>query len=303
MDEYHTQDILSYRLRTDGSLDPAYGDNGVARKTGRFFAGAHVSGAVASDGAATLVAHGDDMRVYRYTPQGISDANFDGDGVWFGTLNDVTEVHLAPSERRSGAGHPGPLRRRERPAAEGYVHSLYLCRPAGQRLRDDGVASVNIGSGANLIHAVTLANDGSILIAGQANDAMFLSRYWRDEAPAAQLNAVNLKKPLAGSYRFGISVRDDAAVDVSSIDSSDLRIIAPDGSSLRAYFMGTDRTDDGPLCGAQYKLAAPGGSWGPQDNGHYQVRLLSNHISDVAGNFSGGRLIGTFIVRIAATIQ
>ena len=50
---------------------------------------------------------------------------------------------------------------------------------------------------------------------------------------------------------------------------------------------------------AQYKLAAPGGSWEASDDGIYTVSVLPDQVRDFAGNATTARSAGTLTVAIA----
>lgn len=49
---------------------------------------------------------------------------------------------------------------------------------------------------------------------------------------------------------------------------------------------------------ANFNITGPGGSWGPEDNGTYEVRVAANQVSDLAGNKLPGGVIATFTIGI-----
>ncbi len=296
LDEYHTQDALGVKLLANGTFDPAYGTAGVAMLTGRYFAGSSMTAVLGSDGAASITACGDDVRVIRITPQG---ARGSGSGILPGG---VSYVHTTVQSDGALVMSSGSWTPENPPQRRDILRRLTPAGALDQAFGTKGAAPTPLSSRESLINDVTFANDGSILVAGRSGSKSLLARYWRDEAPAAQLSAANLKKAGTASHRFSIAVRDDVAVKAATINSATFRIIAPDGQSLRPSLMSLDSRLAPGLIGANFKLAAPGGSWGLEDNGVYRVRLLGGRLSDMAGNLSTARTLGSFIVRIPAAL-
>ena len=300
LDEYTRQDMICMKLRPDGSADTSYGTSGVGKMTGRFFAGATMRASLAPDGTATITAAGDDLKVYRLTPSGVPDATF-------GTNGSTAAVNFNGSIFRPTLQNDGGLlltfRDFTTPDDTQREDRLLRFAPTGPidtSFGTNGVANLPAAYQPVVLNAASIANDGSILVAGRAVDGgLLVARFWSDDAPAAQLHASNLKGAGTASHRFHVSVRDDVAVAVRTLDSSDFRVVAPDGTTLRASFVGIDARRAPTLAGVNLKLAAPGGAWDAADNGPWRVRLLPSHVFDTDGHAATGRLIGTFWVRVA----
>jgi hypothetical protein len=177
------------------------------------------------------------------------------------------------------------------------------------RYNRDGTRDATFGDGgyahAELLgffgEAVAIHTDGSILVGGVESGYSAVARLWRDDAPATTLSRPALTRPGTNPYRFQVTWRDDDAVDVSSLDNSDLRVLAPDGSTLRAYLVSLDHYTNGALRTATYHVPPRGGAWEPGDNGVYTVQLVSNRVADVEGNLAPGRVLGAFHVRISGS--
>jgi hypothetical protein len=268
--------------------------------TGRFFAGATMRGSIARDGAATITAAGDDLKIYRITPQGTPDPTFGTNGSAFArTFNGSV---FRPTLQQDGALL---LTFRDFTTPDEQIREDRLARftPTGSMDDDfgtNGVANLPPAYQPVVLNVASIANDGSILVGGRASGGQLLvARFWNDNAPAAQLHASNLKTGGTSSYRFHVSVRDDVGLAVSSLDSSDFRVVAPGGTTLRASFVGIDARRAPSPAGVNLKLAAPGGTWDAADDGPWRVVLLPNHVFDTSGHAATGRLIGTFWARIA----
>ncbi len=49
---------------------------------------------------------------------------------------------------------------------------------------------------------------------------------------------------------------------------------------------------------ATYRVPAPGGSWGAEDNVTYTVQMQPNQVADTSGNFVAAGVLGTFEVAV-----
>ncbi|MFH1730049.1 MAG: LEPR-XLL domain-containing protein, partial [Planctomycetota bacterium] len=118
-------------------------------------------------------------------------------------------------------------------------------------------------------------------------------------APAAELAAANVTAPGATTYTFTVTYSDNVAVDVSDIDSSDVRVTGPNGFSRYATVVGVDAAGDGTPRTATYQISTPGGTWDLTDNGTYTVALAAGQVSDTSGNLAPAGVLGTFEVAVA----
>jgi hypothetical protein len=286
-------------LRPDGAPEMTYGTNGVAKMTGRFFAGATMRASL-SGGTATITAAGDDLRVYRITPSGTPDPTFGTNGM--ATARSFNGSVFRPTVQDNGAllltfrdfTTPDQPQRKDR---------LLRFTPTGELdngFGTNGVANLPASYQPVVLHGATIANDDSILVAGRASDGrMLVARFWGSEAPAVQAHTKNRRLGGAESHRLTITVRDDERVDLDSLRPPPLHVESPQGVSMQVTLIGIDARDpSGSVIGMNLKIGAPGGSWGPEDNGAYIVQLHGDGISDNEMNRATGRIIGTFWVHI-----
>jgi hypothetical protein len=132
----------------------------------------------------------------------------------------------------------------------------------------------------------TIPNNSGIIVPPQATAAL------------AELTAVGV-----AAHPFTVTYTDDVAVDVTSLDGSDLRITGPGGYSRLATFVSVDNLTPGTPRVATYSAPAPDGtSWKPSDNGTYQVELLANHVRDTEGAFAAPTVLGSFQVTVPMTL-
>ena len=310
LDEYHTQDSICYKFKSDGTLDDRYGASGQALATGRFYTGAQMNAAIGSDGSAVITAAGDTCTFFRFDPTGQLDDNFGTNGrAGVPSLSNIGEPKIMLQSdgaavtifsQYPNASDVPTIYKVMRLTAQGQLEASFGTR---------GFTTISFKSNPSVLNALTFANDGSILVCGggQVTDTiesvptsrkMILARLWRDEAPAAQLSAPDITASGSASYRFKVTLRDDVAINVKSIDSSDFRVYLPNGTYVKPTIMSISSQQNGALVGINFKIAPPGGSWGFEDWGVYSVRLLNGHVCDTSRHYATGRTIGTFRVVI-----
>ena len=102
------------------------------------------------------------------------------------------------------------------------------------------------------------------------------------------------------THDMTIDYADNVAIDVSSIDDSDIIVRRQDGTgspvaatrvSVAPDGNGTDRT-------AVYRIVPPGGSWDSGENGDWEIVLLNGRVLDTAGNASPEQVLGGFNVTL-----
>lgn len=121
-------------------------------------------------------------------------------------------------------------------------------------------------------------------------------------APTAQLTSAS-SITADQVYYFEVTFQDDAAVDRSDIDNSDILVTGPNGYSQLATLYSTSPTgtDDRATLVARYTVTAPGGSWDAADNGTYTVNMQANQVSDTSNNYVAAGVLGTFQVSISSS--
>jgi hypothetical protein len=121
------------------------------------------------------------------------------------------------------------------------------------------------------------------------------------DTPTATSAMANVNTLGGTTYTFQVTYADDVAIDVSTLDSSDIRVLGPGGFNVLATFKSVDVGSNGTPRVATYEFTPPGGSWTSGDNGLYGVYSESGQVADTAGNFVPGGLQGFFVVTVPNT--
>jgi hypothetical protein len=120
-------------------------------------------------------------------------------------------------------------------------------------------------------------------------------------APTATASASNVTVSGAASSTFTVTYSDNVAVNVATLDSSDIQITGPNGFSQTATFVSVNTNTNGTPRTATYSIGAPGGSWDSSDTGTYTIAMRTSQVADTSGNFVAAATLGTFNVNIADT--
>lgn len=105
----------------------------------------------------------------------------------------------------------------------------------------------------------------------------------------------------AATYDFAVTYEDSSLVDAATIDGADIVITGPNGFSAAATPVSFN-ANAAPINTAVYRVAAPGGSFGPEDNGAYTINLQTGAVADTDGNAAPGGAVGTFNVALSAPV-
>ena len=135
---------------------------------------------------------------------------------------------------------------------------------------------------------------GARLTAGSGSDTT---------PPTATLNASNFTTPSNSTapYTFTVTYNDSSAVAFSSLDSNDLLVTGPNSFSQQATLVSVTPATNNAQLTATYQVAAPGGSWNPNEAGVYTIALRSNQVSDTSGNSTAAGTLGSFQVAVSTT--
>ncbi len=102
-----------------------------------------------------------------------------------------------------------------------------------------------------------------------------------------------------GTLYFEVRYADNVAVDNSDINDFDIKVTGPNGylasGNLRAI---STSSDTSPIT-ATYRITAPGGGWGQEDDGTYTISMNSNQVSDTNNNYVLSGSLGTFEVDLS----
>jgi hypothetical protein len=164
--------------------------------------------------------------------------------------------------------------------------------------------SVNTGSGSGTIR-LDLHDDDSIRDSagnrlggnGSANGNFSAGAVYTIDktAPTAgSLVAPNVGLSGGTTYTFTVSFGDNLAIDVTSLDGSDIRVTGPGGFNQLTTLVSVTPAGNGTPHTATYQITAPGGAWDSVDRGTYTVTVEANQVFDSAGNPVGAISPGSF---------
>ena len=141
-------------------------------------------------------------------------------------------------------------------------------------------------------------NAGRFVAAGTLGQ--FAVRLGDAVAPTAMLDAPDVATT-GGSYHwFRVTYADNVAVAYGTIDGNDVLVTGPNGYS-QAGVLSNLVTANGTWT-ATYRVAAPGGTYGVEDNGAYTVALQAGQVLDTSGNSAGTGVLGGFNVAVAQPV-
>lgn len=100
----------------------------------------------------------------------------------------------------------------------------------------------------------------------------------------------------ATSTQIVVTYTDNYQVDRATLDANDLVVIGPTGQRMQVTLESTSVAVNHGVIDVTYRLAAPGGTWDPTDNGHYTVQLVAGQVLDVSGNPAAAATLGAFDV-------
>lgn len=120
--------------------------------------------------------------------------------------------------------------------------------------------------------------------------------------PAATLTPISpITTAGATPNTVQVTYSDDTAIDVSSIDVSDITVTGPSGN-LPVTAVKVDVAANGSPRVATYTFVVPGGSWGTSVNGKYTIAMNAGQVFDTDGpNTVAASTLDTFQVAIPIT--
>ena len=117
--------------------------------------------------------------------------------------------------------------------------------------------------------------------------------------PVAEVQATDITQPGIGAKQFTVTYSDNLGVDVSTIDSQDIRIAGPNGYDRPGQFVSVDISSDGTPRVATYATDPPaGGIWTGSDNGTYTIWMRTNQVGDTEGAWVTAGQLGQFSVKV-----
>jgi Ca2+-binding RTX toxin-like protein len=150
-----------------------------------------------------------------------------------------------------------------------------------------------IASGGGLKGVATL---GNVTIGNENIKRDFTRGSFKvdDRLPTARLALSAAPGAGAASHTFTVNYSDNAAIDVSTLSTGDVRVTGPNGFSAIAQLVSVDQNQNGVTRSATYRVSAPGGSFDSMDNGHYTLYLQANQVRDSNGNTAAAAVLGSF---------
>ena len=91
---------------------------------------------------------------------------------------------------------------------------------------------------------------------------------------------------------FTVTYADNVAVNVATLDSTNVLITGPNNYSQLATFLIVDNSTNGTPRTATYQVAAPSGTWATADNGNYDLTVQAGQVADTSGNYMPTTAVG-----------
>ena len=169
----------------------------------------------------------------------------------------------------------------------------------------DGVYYVGIVVDSDSLEFVEEADEDNNHSVGEGRDVFGIQvRGTGQDAvrPTVSIDPPNLSEAGGAVYDFDVTYTDDVAVDVSTLDDSDLTVTGPDFFGP-VRFVGVDSEIDGSPRMATYRIDAPGGTWNSEDNGTYAIEMRNDAVCDTGGNCVREGILDWFQVSISPPQQ
>jgi hypothetical protein len=121
--------------------------------------------------------------------------------------------------------------------------------------------------------------------------------------PGATLQITDITQSGVGAKQFTVTYADNVAIDVSTIDSSDILVTGTNGYSQIAQFVSVNAPSNGTPRLATYFITPPGGpAWTANDGGTYTVFMRTNQVRDTEGVAVPTSPLGQFSVNVPNAI-
>jgi hypothetical protein len=241
--------------------------------------------------------------------KGVLDRNTDLDVFSFVTGSGAVRLAVNPWIMMSGTRGGNVDLRLELYSEGGTL--LVTNNPASQTT---ALIQTNLGEGRYYLHVrnsgagdpfnstpsgyTAYASIGQYFISGYVTEAgTFIA------PPVAELQVTDLTQSGQTTKQFTVTYSDNVAIDVSTIDSSDIRVTGPNSYDQFAQFISLNTSGNGTPRTATYAVTPPGGgTWSPAHNGTYTVFMQTNQVADTEGAYVAAGHLGQFQVSVPVGI-
>jgi len=117
--------------------------------------------------------------------------------------------------------------------------------------------------------------------------------------PVPTVTAPAITAPGTQPEVFTVTYTDNNQVNAATINTGNVSVMAPDGTTQIASLVSVDSGMSGPVRVATYSVPAPAGGWTMANDGSYAINMAAGQVSDVNGNYIPAGPIGTFNVQVA----
>jgi parallel beta-helix repeat protein len=121
------------------------------------------------------------------------------------------------------------------------------------------------------------------------------------DVPTANGTFANVTTAGATTYTFQVTYGGGTNINVSTLDSNDIRVTGPNTYNQLATFISANPPVNGTPVVATYRINAPGGSFDASDFGTYTVAVEPNQVANTNSGFVPAGSLGTFQVLIPTT--
>ena len=103
-------------------------------------------------------------------------------------------------------------------------------------------------------------------------------------APVATVNAAPITTGGSSNYSFTVTYSDNIQFDVATINRNNVTVMTPSGGRITPHTVTFTSNPGDTQVVATYTVTAPGGDWGPEDDGAYSIMLHTGTARDTAVN-------------------
>jgi uncharacterized delta-60 repeat protein len=102
--------------------------------------------------------------------------------------------------------------------------------------------------------------------------------------PGVSINAVNLTTGGGVQHSITVTYTDNVALKSATFTPDDITVTGPGGATFGASGLQVNPAGDTTPVSVTYQIDAPGGTWGPEDDGNYTITVNAGAVSDTTAN-------------------